>query len=705
MISDELKNLFESEAVQKVTIYTDIPGEGTETRTITNTPVAEFKNGTANPIISLTAEIKEQQSGTPSIQVPAPIEGRSSAVINVNGTETTVSFGRSITRGEWDVIGGSITETHILATYDGSEYWISDGGYYCVPLDSSCRKSQSPVSSAFSQGAITVRGSDYSLLAMPLSLSSQMTLAQWKTYLSQKPLDVVLELVTPNEYTVDPLTLSTVSGENTITVSSGDILTLEYTAAKSRQITEDDIMMGSFSINRSIIEGSSLALGTCIASELNMTLINYDGRFNGVSWSGAELTVVLGVEGSDETLPMGVFYVDGTPKTRDSITLTALDGMIKFDKVMWVTGWGPNTTLKSLVELCCERCGVTLATDITNFPNSGWMPYAQMCQGYTYRQFLSYIIALMGKCAWMDENGQLRIGFAEKLGDFSTSAVVGIAIVGQAIVGNSSGSGFVTDTFGRDKRFNSDYEDTAITITGISYTRDDTVYTVGSADYVFDLSGNPILDYADYSVADSYTDVLANLIDLTGFKYTPISMTVVPCPHIFPMDWVSYPLGDNSNIYALVTDFTFVMNGANAIASRGESPEERAKASLTQSVNYVQNVVKATDDFVIASGEGWRAWKSGVLECWKRVTGTVDIQTAWGQLFYGEQSAVSYPSMGNYTFISVPTVHISGQAYNGGAWIVPGTPTTTGTGVLYWLRPTKSSVSITTNIYAVGRWK
>ncbi len=135
MISDELKNLFESEAVQKVTIYTDIPGEGTETRTITNTPIAEFKNGTANPIISLNAEIKEVQNGTPSLQNPAPIEGRTSATVTVNGTDTTVSFGRSITKGEWDVLGGSITETHILATYDGSEYWISDGGYYCVPLD------------------------------------------------------------------------------------------------------------------------------------------------------------------------------------------------------------------------------------------------------------------------------------------------------------------------------------------------------------------------------------------------------------------------------------------------------------------------------------------------------------------------------------------------------------------------------------------
>ena len=181
MISDELKNLFESGAVQKVTISTDIPGEGTETRTITNTPIAEFKNGTANPIISLTAEIKEIQSGTPSVQNPAPIEGRSSAVINVNGTETTVSFGRGIAKGEWDVLNGEITETHQIVTYDGSEYWINDGGYYCVPLDSSCRKSQSPVSSAFSEGAITVRGSDYSLLAMPLSLSAQMTLALGKS--------------------------------------------------------------------------------------------------------------------------------------------------------------------------------------------------------------------------------------------------------------------------------------------------------------------------------------------------------------------------------------------------------------------------------------------------------------------------------------------------------------------------------------------
>ena len=493
-------------------------------------------------------------------------------------------------------------------------------------------------------------------------------------------------------------------------------ITVTPTIGEPFTITDADIMQGTFTIDRSIMEGSSLNLGSCVASELTMTLNNATGKFNGKVWAGAELSVVVGVVGSNETIPMGVFYVNRTPKTRTMISISALDGMTKFDRcfvddpedpTIFLDDW----TLGDIISFACTDCGITLATDISNFPNASYeftLFAWPTTPNVTYRQWISYAVALMGKVAWFNGEGELEIGFAEKLSSWENTSIVGLAIVGLAIVGNTSGSGSVTDTFGADKRYSSDYEDENITITGISYTDSATevVYLAGTEDYTFDISGNLILmKAASISGGATINTLLTNLSGLIGFTYTPITMETVPCPHIYPTDWVAYVIDYDHYVYALVTNYTFNLNGNNYISAQGELTQDKALAPIN-SVATIQATMDSMEDYVIGSGDGWRAWKSGILECWKRVTATVDIQTAWGQLNYGEKSAISYPSMGNYTFVSVPMVTITGQATNGGGWLVPGIPTTTGTGVLYWLRPTKiTGMAIVTNIYAVGRWK
>ena len=59
-------------------------------------------------------------------------------------------------------------------------------------------------------------------------------------------------------------------------------------------ITEANVMMGGFNIDRTCINGNRIEIGTAIASELTLNLDNRNGQFNSVKFEGAELFVEIG---------------------------------------------------------------------------------------------------------------------------------------------------------------------------------------------------------------------------------------------------------------------------------------------------------------------------------------------------------------------------------------------------------------------------
>lgn len=129
---------------------------------------------------------------------------------------------------------------------------------------------------------------------------------------------------------------------------------------------------------------------------------------------------------------------------------------------------------------------------------------------------------------------------------------------------------------------------------------------------------------------------------------------------------------------------------------------------LLQKINALEYSFGLIQDYVIETqnnqNDGYTKWASGKLECWKRVSSSVNITSAWGSFYYGSVSSISYP----VSFLYNPTVNITAQVANGGGWLVPNYDnySTSGTGTLYFYRPTsQSNTSVTINIYCVGRWK
>lgn len=363
---------------------------------------------------------------------------------------------------------------------------------------------------------------------------------------------------------------------------------IEVTAgSKTFTITDADIIQGGLKIDRYCVTNSKIEVGSAVASELSLKLRNYDGRFNDVSFEGAVLNVKIGIKlssvlegamlgkgilgrmilgsaSSDQDVayvPCGLFIVDTPPRKLSTISISALDYMVLFDREVNASALSFPIHVDALIQKICSICNVTLATDVSVLPNHyfsiGGLPDTN--QKLTYRQLLQWCAQLTGTCAFMDGSGRLVLKWYEQTGVTITAS----------------------------ERYSSDMLENDITITG--FTCDDgkgNTYLSGTADYTLDLSDCGFL-------TNAYEGVLKELQAARGgFGYRPYSATIKSAPYLFPLDMIRYKDKDGVVHDTIVTNVTLALNCNTAISGAGETV---TSSSYTQSTSGVTSQQAATD--------------------------------------------------------------------------------------------------------------
>lgn len=363
---------------------------------------------------------------------------------------------------------------------------------------------------------------------------------------------------------------------------------IEVTAgSKTFTITDADIIQGGLKIDRYCVTNSKIEVGSAVASELSLKLRNYDGRFNDVSFEGAVLNVKIGIKlssvlegamlgkgilgrmilGSASSnqdvayVPCGLFIVDTPPRKLSTISISALDYMVLFDREVNVSALSFPIHVDALIQKICSICNVTLATDVSALPNHyfsiGGLPDTN--QKLTYRQLLQWCAQLTGTCAFMDGSGRLVLKWYEQTGVTITAS----------------------------ERYSSDMLENDITVTG--FTCDDgkgNTYLSGTADYTLDLSDCGFL-------TNAYEGVLKELQAARGgFAYRPYSATIKSAPYLFPLDMIRYKDKDGVVHDTIVTNVTLALNCNTAISGAGETV---TSSSYAQSTSGVTSQQAATD--------------------------------------------------------------------------------------------------------------
>ena len=289
-------------------------------------------------------------------------------------------------------------------------------------------------------------------------------------------------------------------------------------------ITDADITEGSLAISRNSVSGNTLEIGSVIAAELTMTLNNRTGDWDDIALEGASLFVSLTAGGV--TVPIGYFTIDSAVRNRYTINITALDRMMQFDKMV---GSVTADTISGIIQESCTACNVPCGiSDWSGYPLAG-LVVSDIPENITYRTLVAYCCEVLGVNAWIDYNGRFTASWYE-----STNLEVTPST-----------------------RHAGDIADAPVTITGIQL--DDTLY--GAEGYVLKIEGNP---FASDTVGESLFDML------DGFQYYPFSASVLPVPHVYPMDSGIY-VKDEIEYPIIITGWKYRINGWNEVAGVGES--------------------------------------------------------------------------------------------------------------------------------------
>ncbi len=350
-----------------------------------------------------------------------------------------------------------------------------------------------------------------------------------------------------------------------------------YGTAQDLRITERDILPGGLSINRYSASGNRIEIGSVVAAELTLKLDNADGRFNGVTFEGAELFVQVGSKKWDahewenarlHWIPFGYFTIDEAPRKLQSLSLTALDRMVQFDKDADFSQVQFPISAAGLLEHACRVCNIIPADGYSLLPNANYViPAAPDLETkVTWRQVVSWIAELTGTCGFMDWNGQLALKWYTPTGA----------------------------TVAADSRFQSDLNENDITITGVEIVTDnEDTFLAGNDAYAFLIQGNALIQHDHLAVAETLFNVLG------GFTYAPFSATVKPSPQLYPLDMVTFIDYSGHNRTGIITDCTFTINANTKLEGKGETatdngyatanPLTKREATIIRRIQKVQN--------------------------------------------------------------------------------------------------------------------
>ena len=328
---------------------------------------------------------------------------------------------------------------------------------------------------------------------------------------------------------------------------------------ESTTITNANIIQGGMSVNRYVSTGESVAVGSCVAAELSLTLNNRDGSWNSFSFDGKEAYVEVGVYTSSSTItyiPFGYFIIDEVKFDRNTVTLTALDRLVRFDGAIDETQFTFPYTLKTLLARLCAICGVTLGTT-GNFTNYSYYVAALPSEAKTYRDVLRWICELSGTNGYIKYDGKLYIEW------YSTT------------------SGFTITTANRTQ---SEVDENTFSLTGVTLIQDETRYTAGTSTRPIIIQDNPLVSTNPQTLVNNLNT------KLNGFSWCPFNAVILPAPHLFPMDRCTFTKKDGTNVAVSITGVTYKLNGNTSIAGSGDKAHKGRSYGLQDATFYAANI-------------------------------------------------------------------------------------------------------------------
>lgn len=368
--------------------------------------------------------------------------------------------------------------------------------------------------------------------------------------------------------------------------------TLIKMTATNSTIRESNILLGGFSYDNRMVEGSGFQVGTAIAAEINVTLDNTSGLYN-KTFLGKEYSVQLaaiktnGTE-SESSLPsnrwfkLGTFIVvDVDESNAQSVTMTLQDRMVLMDKPIPSFTSG---TLYANLNSFCTALGITFIGNVSRVQalKKFNVVVTENENKITYRDFVRGCALLLGANAFMNDvtldfrtfnTTSLNLGPADR---YSSRLREKYKLGGVQVV---------------------DEEGTVLWSRNTSASDNCRIVIAPDTSVIFDLIGGIT------EVAQVYTDIYGTsqtsyyppAFEALPKEYYPVEMTAMNWWEVEPGDVITYTDKQGRTYSCIVTSMASVANGKTSITSTADE-EERDVPTQTDAIRTTTLVAREASD-------------------------------------------------------------------------------------------------------------
>lgn len=390
-----------------------------------------------------------------------------------------------------------------------------------------------------------------------------------------------------------------------------------------REITGDDVIFGTPCFSEGTSSSSSFDIGACIMGKFNLSLANFDGRFDEYDFTGSTIEPSLGKElsdGSVEWIRKGLYHVDQPSTYGQTIALSSLDNMTRLERPYSDVETSYPASIRTIVRDICNKCGVVLVSG--DIPCGDYMVSRRPSDdSLTCLAVLGYAVKMACCFAKFRYDGRLQIDWYDYRTFDSMEPVDGGEFdpaSPYATGDTADGGNFVTYASGDTKEGGGfgrlPYKTICmisslsvctddVVITGVSVTEQDDISvdaggtgnegsTVmwGKEGYVLDLGENPLVLYGQGpAVAKQIGE------RVVGMTFRPFESSSIGDPTLEAGDPVMVFDSSGRGYRSYVTSLTYKVGSYMSASCSAETPSRRSAAgysAITKAIVDARNLTR-----------------------------------------------------------------------------------------------------------------
>lgn len=337
-------------------------------------------------------------------------------------------------------------------------------------------------------------------------------------------------------------------------------------------LTESNLIQNSFQIDRYATSSIAPDIGNVVAAELTFAI---DKDTTDIQISRGDYIECTLVKGST-TIGAGHFIVISVRNNLESYEVVCLDKMVLLDSIADLSDINFPIKANAFLTQICNSFDIQLHID-SGYNANLYEP--ELVTGTTYRNVLSSVCELMGANAYMDWNGELRIGWY-------TSQVAEL---------------------GSDKRTTSQIGSVPYTISNVSIVDEATATVeIKESNILLFISNNPFLAKATQTQKDQIQTQLRNR--LNGTIFYGANATVLPMPVLYPMDKIAW--GDGKIVP--ITRVTFGLNTNTRIEAQIEDRDNNYNFGVERRIT--DRTIEFANKYTDSAVQGIRTYVDGEVD-------------------------------------------------------------------------------------------